>query len=145
MGFFQYWACFLNFPFFHYSRFLALQGRFLNFSRFSPWFLKFCKKKKKLFLQKQILLYCTFLYILVTPPIILTFWLNGPWPLHCNQLCELFWYYKERKNSNGYFFFCFLTWLLWVLRFLFPWTFTNSFLRPKKPTIAFLKFSKIWV
>ena len=82
-----------------------------------PWTLaNSFLRPKKLFLQKN-LLYCTFWYILVTPPIILTFWLNGPWPLHCNQLCELFWYYKERKNSNGYFF-CFLTWTFWVLRFL---------------------------
>ena len=29
--------------------------------------------------------YCTFWYILLTTPIILTFWVNGPWPLHCNQ------------------------------------------------------------
>ena len=85
--------------------FLALQGRFLNFSRFSPWF-------------------------------------NGPWPLHCNRLCETF---IGRKNLNGYFLFCFLTWIFWVLRFLFPWTFSNSFLRPKKNTIAFLEFSNIWV
>ena len=35
-----------------------------------------------------------------------------------------------------------LAWIFWVLRFLFPWTFSNSF---PIPTIAFLKFSKIWV
>ena len=142
MGFFQYWACFLNFTFFHYSRFLALQGRFLNFSKFSPWFLKFCKKKN--FFTKKNLLYCTFWYILVIPPIILTFWLNGPWPLHCNQLCETFLVCPQRTIQMVIFFFRFLIWIFWVLRFLFPWTFTNSFLRPKKPTIAFLKFSKIW-
>ena len=73
---YQYLACFLNLPFFHYSGFLALQGRFLNFSRFSPLFLKFSKTRKKK-LQKKTF-YCTFWYILVTPPIILTFWLNGP-------------------------------------------------------------------
>ena len=56
---------------------------------------------------------------------ILTFWLNGPWPLRFNQLCETF---IGRKNSNGYFFFCFLTLkIFWVLRFLFP-----SFLRQKQ-------------
>ena len=47
--FFPVLDCFLNFLFFQYSGFLALQGHFLNFSRFSPWFLKFSKKKKPTF------------------------------------------------------------------------------------------------
>ena len=37
---------FLKFPVFSLLKFLALQGRCLIFSRFSPWFLKFSKKKK---------------------------------------------------------------------------------------------------
>ena len=78
----------LNFPFFHYS------VLFLNFSRFSLWFLKFSKKEKHFF-TKKLLLYCTFRYILVTPPIILC---NGTvvnsvrpfWFVHKEQFKWLF-------------------------------------------------------
>ena len=45
-GFFPVLDCFLNFLFFQYSGFLPLQGRFLNFSRSLPLFLKFSRKKK---------------------------------------------------------------------------------------------------
>ena len=140
MGFFQYWACFLNFPFFHYSRFLALQGRFLNVSRFSPWFLKFYKKRKTAFFTKK---KSFLLHLLIH---VSTFWLYGPWPLHCNQLCETFFVCSQRATQHHLFFFPFLNLnTFWVLRFLFLWTFTNLFLRPNWPTTAFLKFSKIWV
>ena len=128
VGFFPVLDCSLNFPFFQYSGFLALQSRFLNFSRFSPWFLKFSKKKnKKTFFTKNNLLHCTFWWHHQFS------WIFGLMALchgTVNQLCELFWYYKERISSKGVFIFCFLTWIFWVLRFLFPWTFTNSFLRP---------------
>ena len=33
-------GCFFYFPFFNQSGFIALQGLFLNFSRFSPWSLQ---------------------------------------------------------------------------------------------------------
>ena len=139
MGFFQYWACFLNLPYFLYSRFLALQGRFLNFSRFSPWFLKFYKKRKTAFFTKKNLFYCTFWYMLV---------LFGFMALdHCtviNSVRPFLFVHKEQLNVICFFPFLNLN-TFWVLRFLFLWTFTNSFLRPKKPTTAFLKFSKIWV
>ena len=49
LWFFPLLDCFFDLSFFQCSGFLALQGRFLNFSRFSPWFLKFSQKK---FLQK---------------------------------------------------------------------------------------------
>ena len=49
---------------------------------------------------------------------------------------------STKNNSNGYFFFRFLIWIFWVLRFLFPWTFTNSFLRQKKTLLRFLNFPK---
>ena len=66
MGFFQYWACFLNFSFFHYSGFLAFKGRFLNFSRCSPWFLK-SSPPKSFFNKLNVLrFYCTFWYISVS-------------------------------------------------------------------------------
>ena len=137
MGFFQDWACFLNFPFFYYSCFLALQGRFLNFSRFSPWFLKFYKKRKPLFLQKKtsllhLLIHVSFGFMALD---------------HCtviNSVRPFLFVHKEQFNIICFFLFLNLN-TFWVLRFLFLWTLTNSFLRPKKPTTAFLKFSKIWV
>ena len=85
----------LKFPVFSvskYSGFLALQGSFLNFSRFSPWFLKFSKKKS---FSLHLLMHIsnTTKYS----------WLFGIMVLgHCsNQLYETF---LGRKNSNGYFF-----------------------------------------
>jgi hypothetical protein len=87
--FFPVLNCFLNFLFFHYSSFLALQGRFLNFSRFSPWFLEFSKKYKKSFSLLHLLIHIScYNFSHISNTTILTFWLNGPWPLHCNQLCE---------------------------------------------------------
>ena len=50
--------------------------------------------------------------------------------------------FVHKEQFNLIWFFCFLIWIFWVLRFLFLWTFSRSFLRPKKTTIAFLKFSK---
>ena len=127
MGFFQYWACFLNFPFFHYSRFLALQGRFLNFSRFSPWFLKFYKKRKTAFFTKKNLLYCTFWYMLV---------LFGFMALdHCtviNSVRPFLFVHKELFNSIWFFLFLNLNILTiaisyflghWQIRFLDQKTF----------------------
>ena len=43
-GGFPVLGLFLKFLIFHYLRFLALQCRFLNFSRFSPWLFIFSKK-----------------------------------------------------------------------------------------------------
>ena len=66
---------------------------------------------------------------------------------HCtviNSVRPFLFVHKEIFNSIWFFLFLNLN-TFWVLRFLFLWTFTNLFLRPKKPTTAFLKFSKIWV
>ena len=66
---------------------------------------------------------------------------------HCtviNSVRPFLFVHKEQFNIICFFLFLNLN-TFWVLRFLFLWTFTNSFLRPKKPTTAFLKFSKIWV
>ena len=91
------------------------------------------------FLQKKNLLYCTFWYMLV---------LFGFMALdHCtviNSVRPFLFVHKEQFNIICFFLFLNLN-TFWVLRFLFLWTFTNLFLRPKKPTTAFLKFSKIWV
>ena len=66
---------------------------------------------------------------------------------HCtviNSVRPFLFVHKEQLNVICFFPFLNLN-TFWVLRFLFLWTFTNLFLRPKKPTTAFLKFSKIWV
>ena len=95
--------------------------------------------KKRFFYKNKNLLYCTFWYMLV---------LFGYMALdHCtviNSVRPFLFVHKEQFNIICFFLFLNLN-TFWVLRFLFLWTFTNSFLRPKKPTTAFLKFSKIWV
>ena len=95
--------------------------------------------KKRFFYKNKNLLYCTFWYMLV---------LFGYMALdHCtviNSVRPFLFVHKEQFNIICFFLFLNLN-TFWVLRFLFLWTFTNLFLRPKKPTTAFLKFSKIWV
>ena len=64
----------LYFPFFHLLGSLALHGCFFKFSRFSQWFLKFCKKTT----FSKIIISVFSIHILIHQ-LFLTWFPEGPW------------------------------------------------------------------
>ena len=128
------------------STYMSLLLGFLSLTRlfqdFHPGLLNF---PKKTFFTKNLLLHCTYdTYQLVTPPIILTFWLDGPTVKEEIKKTKVFFSFTvpfhNKKIVKSLFFAISQLEYFDYCPYLYPWTQTNLFLIQKTHSITFLKF-----